>query len=122
MRAAGLTEILQVEEMPGSTCFTVEALSEAQLTSESNVVEDGAEVLDILLRRAVYSSLPRADLNLSRRDGCEGLDMLKCDPSLCGILAGGSSTSHPEANVTRCYALHAKCYLVGGLHRFLQVH
>lgn len=110
-------EILMVEDSPGAVRLTIEALRDAGLPNRLHVVEDGAAALDFLYCREPYGDAARPDLvlldlNLPRKNGTEVLDEIRRDPALNGIPVVVLSTSHAEADVARCKALAANCYVV----------
>jgi two-component system, chemotaxis family, response regulator Rcp1 len=80
-------EILLVEDNPGDIRLTKEALCEAKVSNNLNVVYDGVEALRFLKREGEYSNAPRPDiifldLNLPKMDGREVLAVIKDDSTL----------------------------------------
>ena len=116
MTHAEPVQILLVEDSPGDVNLTREALREARVANELNVVSDGVEALDYLNRRgdhagAVRPDLMLLDLNLPRKDGREVLAEIKQDPSLARIPVVVLTSSSAEADIHRSYDLHANAYI-----------
>ena len=73
-------------------------------------VEDGVELLDYLHRRGKYADAPRPDLilldlNMPRMDGREALAEIKTDPNLRCIPVVVLTTSAAEEDIVRSYDL-----------------
>jgi CheY-like chemotaxis protein len=111
-------KILLVEDNPGDVVLMMEALKAAKLHNEINVVGDGVEAMDYLLRRGKYASATRPDvilldLNLPRMDGREVLAKIKeYNGALARIPVVVLTSSSAEADVAKAYDLHANCYVV----------
>ena len=121
-------EILLVEDNPGDVRLTIEALKEARVLNNLNVVSDGVDALAFLRRQGPYEKVPRPDLifldlNLPRKDGREVLSEIKQDHSLRRIPVVVLTTSQAEQDVLRSYDLHANCYITKpvDLDQFLEV-
>jgi len=109
-------EILLVEDSPGDVRLTIEALKEAKVRNQLNVVEDGVDAMAYLRRQGRYSNASRPDLimldlNLPRKDGREVLAEIKNDQKLRQIPIVILTTSHAEDDVVKAYDLHANCYI-----------
>ncbi len=109
-------DILLVEDDPGDTLITREALELSKVANNLHCVVNGEEALAFLRREAPYESSPRPDLvlldlNLPRRDGREVLGEIKADPSLRRIPVVVLTTSQAEEDVLRSYDLHANAYV-----------
>jgi chemotaxis family two-component system response regulator Rcp1 len=109
-------EILLVEDNPGDVRLTIEALKDAKVANNLNVVGDGVEALAFLRREAKYEDAPRPDLilldlNLPRKDGRDVLSEIKADASLRRIPVVVLTTSQAEEDVLRAYNLNANCYI-----------
>jgi CheY-like chemotaxis protein len=120
--------ILLVEDNPGDVRLTREALKDAKVNTELNVVGDGVEAMDFLHRRGRYAESSRPDLilldlNLPRMDGRAVLDELKTDPVLRSVPVIILSTSSSPADIVHSYAHQANCYVSKPvqLEGFLQV-
>ncbi len=121
-------EILLVEDEPGDVRLTIEAMRQAKVRNTLHVAEDGVEALDFLFRRGAFSHAPRPDLilmdlNLPKMDGREVLTIIKQDPNLCQIPVVVLTTSGADADIAKCYSLHASCYVTKpvDLDQFLHV-
>jgi chemotaxis family two-component system response regulator Rcp1 len=96
-------EILLVEDNPGDVLLTKEALGEAQVRHRLNVVQDGADAIDFLLRRGRFAGAPRPDLvlldlNLPRKNGRDVIAEIKEESSLCSTpLVVLTSSPHDQA-------------------------
>jgi CheY-like chemotaxis protein len=91
-------EILLVEDNPADVRIAREALKAAGFAHRLNVVMDGEEALDFLLRRGVHAGAPQPDLvlldlKLPRLDGLAVLRVLRAHHArrtLVVVLTGSS--------------------------------
>jgi chemotaxis family two-component system response regulator Rcp1 len=109
-------QVLLVEDNPGDVRLTQEALKDAKVHLDLNVVPDGVVAMEYLYRQGKYADSPRPDLvlldlNLPRKDGREVLAEIKSDPTLQTIPVVVLTTSASEADILRTYMLHANCYI-----------
>ena len=109
-------EILLVEDDPGDTLITTEALQTSRVTNNLTCVVNGEEALAYLRRAGEYADATRPDLvlldlNLPRRDGREVLAEVKGDADLRRIPVVVLTTSQAEEDVLRSYDLHANAYV-----------
>ena len=109
-------EILLVEDNPGDVRLAEEALRDAKMSNNLNVVSDGVEALAYLRREGGHANAPRPDLvlldlNLPKKDGREVLGEVKLDPDLRTIPIVVLTTSDADADVVRSYQLHANAYV-----------
>jgi len=109
-------EILLVEDNPGDVRLTREALKDAKVANNLNVVNDGEQALDYLNRRGRFADATRPDLvlldlNLPKVDGREVLASIKADSDLKRIPVVVLTTSSAEEDILRSYDLHANCYV-----------
>jgi two-component system, chemotaxis family, response regulator Rcp1 len=109
-------EILLVEDNPGDVRLAQEALNDAKMANNLNVVTDGVDALEYLRRQGKHSDVPRPDLilldlNLPRKDGREVLGEVKEDEDLRTIPVVVLTTSDAEADIMRSYELHANAYV-----------
>jgi CheY-like chemotaxis protein len=112
-------EILLVEDNPGDVRLTREALRDAKVANNLNVVTDGDEALTYLRslsRPGAQPDAPRPDLilldlNLPRRDGREVLAEIKSDEHLKRIPVIVLTTSRSEEDILKSYDLNANCYI-----------
>lgn len=111
--------IVMAEDDPDDRLLAEDALREARLVNELDLVENGEELLDYLLRRGAYSHLAEAplpglillDLNMPRMDGREALAQIKEQPHLRRIPVVVLTTSKGEEDVLRTYELGASSYI-----------
>ncbi len=95
-------KILWVEDNVGDILLIKEAFNEASVTNRLNVVNDGAEATDFLLRRGRYTRALRPDLiildlNLPKKSGREVIAEIKADSELSLIpLVVLTSSSHDQ--------------------------
>jgi two-component system, chemotaxis family, response regulator Rcp1 len=116
MPSVEIIEILLIEDNPGDARLTKEALKDAKLRNNLNVVQDGVEALAFLLREEPYINAPRPDLilldlNLPRMDGRELLERIKSNDDLKRIPVVILTTSNDERDILESYNLHANCYI-----------
>jgi two-component system, chemotaxis family, response regulator Rcp1 len=109
-------EILLIEDNPGDVRLTKLALKGGKILNNINVVMDGAEAMDYLLRKGKYSEAMRPDLiildlNLPKKDGRQVLKEIKDNESLRRIPIVVLTTSRDEQDVLKSYNLHANAYI-----------
>lgn len=121
-------EILLVEDNQADVRLTTEALKDAKVLNNLNVVSDGVEALAYLRRegryqKAVRPDLVLLDLNLPRKDGREVLKEVKEDPLLKMIPVVVLTVSKAEEDIIKSYTLHANCYITKpvDLNQFIKV-
>jgi len=111
-----VVEILLVEDNPGDSRLTLEAIRDCAVDSHLKVVRDGVEAMAFLRKEGVYGDAVRPalillDLNLPKKGGREVLAEVKNDPDLRRIPVVVFSTSDSEDDVLTAYSLHANCYI-----------
>jgi len=111
-----LTQVLLVEDNPGDTRLTREAIRDCDVPLNLNVVRDGFEAMAFLRRQGRYAAVARPalillDLNLPGKDGREVLAEIKHDPELRRIPVVVLTTSQSEDDIAAAYRLHANCYI-----------
>ena len=109
-------QILLVEDSPGDVLLTREALRDARVPNELNVVGDGEEAMRYLRHEGEFADRPKPDivlldLNLPRKDGREVLEEVKSDPELRRIPVIVLTTSSADGDVLRAYDAHANSYI-----------
>lgn len=121
-------QILLIEDNPGDVRLTQEALKEGKVTHQLDVVSDGESALSFLYGENGYEDRKRPDLilldlNLPRKDGRDVLHEIKSNPSFRHIPVIVLTTSEAEDDVSKCYDLHANCYIVKpvDINRFIEV-
>ncbi len=121
-------EVLLVEDNPGDVRLMQEALKDAKVRNNLNVVYDGEEAMSFLRRQENYSGAPAPDLimldlNLPGKDGREVLEEIKNDPELKHIPVVIVTTSSAEEDILKSYSLHANCFVTKpvNLEQFVKV-
>src|ERR1700736_6821512 len=109
-------QVLLVEDSPGDVRLTQEAFRDANKSVHLHVATDGVEAMAFLRHEGAHADAPRPDLilldlNLPKMDGREVLVHIKEDNSLKTIPTVILTTSDAEADIVKCYQLHANCYL-----------
>ncbi|MBI5522156.1 MAG: response regulator [Desulfarculus sp.] len=116
MTSVKALQVLMVEDNPDDVDLTREALKDAKVVVDMEVVQDGVEAMAFLRREGPYAHAPRPDLilldlNMPRKDGREVLAEIKADPSLRRIPVVVLTTSQAEEDIMRAYDLHVNCYI-----------
>ncbi len=120
-------EVLFIEDNPGDVRLTEQAFEDIEMFN-LHVVGDGEKALDLLNRKNEYANVPvpdliLLDLNLPKKDGRQVLEVIKNDPKLKRIPVVILTTSNSVEDITKCYELHANCYVTKptGLTQFNRV-
>jgi CheY-like chemotaxis protein len=108
--------ILLVEDNEGDIILTLEALKEAKINNEINVVRDGDAALQYLGKEGQYKDAETPDLilldiNLPKVDGIEVLAKIKSNEDLMVIPVVMLTTSDSEKDIFQSYQSHANCYI-----------
>lgn len=108
--------ILLVEDNEGDILLTLEALKEAKIHNEINVVRDGDAALQYLNKEGQYKDaetpeLILLDINLPKMDGIEVLEKIKSHKHLMVIPVVMLTTSDSEKDIFQSYQSHANCYI-----------
>ena len=108
--------VLLVEDNPADARLAIEAVKQAEIPLEFSVVDCGEDALSFLRQEGDYvgAALPDMillDLNLPGKDGAEVLREVKSDPDLKHLPVIIMTTSESDADVRRCYGLHANGYV-----------
>jgi two-component system response regulator len=111
--------ILMAEDDPDDRQMTREAFAECHLVNDLRFVEDGAELMDYLLRRGKYTDPASApfpgllllDLNMPRKDGRECLAEIKAHPQLKHLRVVVLTTSKSEEDIFKSYDMSASSYI-----------
>lgn len=109
--------ILLVEDNPGDIRLTQEALKVSQLEIYLDVVSDGEQAVDFLLKRNKFTDAIRPhivllDLNLPKKNGIEVLKEIKAHEELKKIPVIVLTTSDADHDISKAYSLHANCYIL----------
>jgi CheY-like chemotaxis protein len=109
-------EILLVEDNPGDTRLTIEALKESKINNTLNTVEDGDQALKYLRQESPYDKARRPDLilldlDLPNMSGRELLEIVKNDKELRRIPIVILTISESDADVLQSYDMQANAYV-----------
>jgi two-component system, chemotaxis family, response regulator Rcp1 len=109
--------VLLVEDNPGDIRLTQEALKESTMEIMLDVVSDGEQALDFLMKRNKYADAIRPnvvllDLNLPKKNGIEVLKEVKAHESLKKIPVIVLTTSDADHDIAKAYSFHANCYIL----------
>jgi chemotaxis family two-component system response regulator Rcp1 len=109
--------VLLVEDNPGDIRLTQEALKESSMDIVLDVVSDGEQALDFLMRRNKYPDAVRPhiillDLNLPKKNGIEVLKEVKSHDSLKKIPVIVLTTSDADHDISKAYSFNANCYIL----------
>ena len=111
--------ILLIEDNPADQEMTRRALKHANSAIELEIVDDGEQAMDYLLRRDVYADLPVAspslvllDLNLPKLSGKDVIREVRKTDALAHLPLIVMSTSHAEEDVLESYQLGCNSYLI----------
>jgi two-component system, response regulator len=119
MVEADEVEILLVEDDPNDVRLTLHALQRENLKNRIEVMRDGEEALDFVLRRGTFSSRVSArhpklillDLKLPKVDGIEVLRQLKSNAGTQAIPVVILTSSKEERDLVEGYKLGANSYI-----------
>jgi CheY-like chemotaxis protein len=111
--------ILLADDSENDLELTQRALAQSKLANEIVVARDGAEALDILYRRGLFSSRAEMDpivclldIKMPKVTGFEVLAKMKADPRLRFIPVVMLTSSNQGPDVDECYRLGANAYVV----------
>jgi CheY-like chemotaxis protein len=112
-------EILFVEDSTDDAMLTIRALKKSGFANNLHHVKDGAEALDFLYCKGVYSlrnknEKPRLillDLKLPKISGLEVLKEIKSNPESCSIPVVILTSSKEDPDIQKCYSLGANSYI-----------
>jgi len=112
-------EILFAEDSPEDAMLTIRALKKSGFANKLHHVKDGAEALDFLYCRGIYTSrnikenpkLILLDLKMPKVSGMEVLEKLKSDPIFRSIPIVILTSSKEDPDIQKCYNLGANTYI-----------
>lgn len=114
-----LRPILLAEDNSNDVELTLTALHSLNLANEIVVVNDGAAVLDFLLRRNAFATRTSPqpavlllDLKMPRVDGLEALRLIRENPDFKLMPIVILTSSREEADLVKGYQLGANGYVV----------
>ncbi len=113
-------EILLVEDNPNDAELTIRALKKQNLANRLHWVKDGAEALDFIFTKGIYSNRnsenkPKVillDLKLPKVDGLEVLKKLKEDEQTRMIPVVVLTSSREEEDMVKSYSYGVNSYIV----------
>jgi CheY-like chemotaxis protein len=112
-------EILLVEDNPNDVELTLDVLKENKLANHIQVVRDGVEALDFLLRRGAFAQrgdqnprLVLLDLKLPKVNGLEVLQQIRADPKTRLTPVVVLTSSREERDIIDSYKLGVNSYIV----------
>lgn len=108
--------ILLVEDNEGDIILTQEALEDSNFIKSVDVVRNGREAMDFLLKEGGFANSLRPDLilldvNLPIKSGHEVLTEIKANDRLKHIPVVMLTTSSSEKDINKAYKNHANCYI-----------
>lgn len=114
-----LRPILLAEDNPNDVELTLTALHSLNLANEIVVVNDGAAVMDFLLRRNAFAARTSPqpavlllDLKMPRVDGLEALRLIREESEFKLLPVVILTSSREEADLVKGYQLGANGYVV----------
>jgi len=120
--------ILLIEDNEGDILLTLEALKEARVSNQVDVVKDGEQAIQYLEKTGTFKTahtpgLILLDINLPKIDGIEVLTYIKNDDHLKIIPVVILTTSDSEKDILQSYSNHANCYITKpvGFQNFMEV-
>ncbi|KUJ63925.1 two-component system response regulator [Flavobacteriaceae bacterium CRH] len=113
-------EILFAEDSMEDAMLTIRALNKSGFTNKLLHVKDGAEALDFIYCRGIYSERnPKAhpklfllDLKMPKMSGIQVLEKVKSDDNLKSIPVVILTSSQEDPDIDKCYSLGANSYIV----------
>lgn len=113
-------EILLVEDNMGDAELTIRAFKKDHLSNKIVHLENGAEALDYLFAKGVYShrniqDVPNVillDLNMPLVNGIEVLERIKGDERTRKIPVIVLTSSREDPDIEKCYSLGVNSYVV----------
>jgi len=113
-------EILFIEDNPHEAELTIRGLKKHNLVNKLKHIDDGAEALDFIFSRGVYTDRENSpnpkliilDLKLPKVDGLEILRQLKADEKTRVIPVVVLTSSQEEKDVVESYRLGVNSYIV----------
>ncbi len=113
-------KILLVEDNSDDEILTLRALRAGRIKNEIDVTRDGAEALDYLFARGVYSyrdpsDLPQIvllDIKLPKLDGLEVLAQIRANERTRFLPVVILTSSREQQDILASYSKHANSYIV----------
>ena len=113
-------EILFAEDSMEDAMLTIRALNKSGFKNKLLHVKDGAEALDFLYCKGIYSERnPNAhpkllllDLKMPKMSGMQVLEKVKSDDNLKSLPVVILTSSQEDPDIAKCYSLGANSYIV----------
>ncbi len=111
-----IIDLLLVEDSAGDARLAMEALKESKIRNRVDLVTDGEQAMEFLLKRGKYTDavtpdLILLDLNLPKKDGRQVLKEVKAHPELRKIPVVILTTSKADEDIISTYENYANCYI-----------
>jgi len=110
--------ILMADDDPDDRMLMKQALAENELPNTIEFVENGADLMDYLLKKGkfllektIHPGLILLDLNMPKMDGREALRLIKSNPDLRRIPVIVLSTSRDEEDIFHTYDLGVNSFI-----------
>ena len=113
-------EFLFADDRMEDALLTISALNKSGFTNKLLHVKDGAEALDFMFCKGIYSernpkSRPKLlllDLKMPKMSGIQVLEKVKSDAELRSIPVVILTSSQEDPDIAKCYSLGANSYIV----------
>jgi two-component system response regulator len=112
-------EILVVDDSMDDANLTIRSLKKNNVVNHLFHVKDGAEALDFIFAKGIYSSRANAtkpklillDLKMPKVNGIEVLEKIKANPETRTIPVVILTSSQEDPDIQKCYKLGANSYI-----------
>lgn len=112
-------EILLAEDSMNDALLTIRALTKSGLSNKLHHVKDGAEALEFIYGKGIYSGrdqknlkLILLDLKMPKMSGMQVLEKIKSDENFRSIPVVILTSSKEDPDIHQCYKLGANSYIV----------
>jgi chemotaxis family two-component system response regulator Rcp1 len=110
-------KVLMIEDNPGDVLLTSEALEESKFVVDIEVVSNGRDGVDYLLKRGKFENSRKPDvvlldINLPLKTGHEVLLEIKSNDLTQNIPVLMLTTSSTQDDIISSYQQQASCYIV----------
>jgi CheY-like chemotaxis protein len=113
-----IERVLLAEDNPRDVEITLSVLEEAGVRAQVDVVRDGEEAIDYLLRRAAFRmrgpdpSIVLLDIKMPKVNGLDVLRVIRADPALRPLPVVLLTSSRQEQDLAIAHELKADGYLI----------
>ena len=109
-------QILLVEDNEGDILLTTEALQESKVLNKLNVVRNGKDAIEYVLKQGKFEDAIRPDLilldiNLPLKNGLEVLKTIKSNNLVNEIPIVILTTSSTPSDIQNAYKNYVNCYI-----------